>query len=174
MSAGRIALKFIDRSERALLLRRVALLWLFLLIGGCTSVHADVCPDLRPVADLYAVYEVVAVEKYRGGLTSREQAAAFVGREVELSAVLFRLGETTITPPWYEIRCHPVPREGEVTTDRWSNFYGHGTERRHIEVLDVFAADETYPGYRFEVIGPRELWRLYDGWLYRLHARVAD
>jgi hypothetical protein len=150
---------------------RVALLGLLALTGGCMSARANVCPDLRQVADLYAVYEVVAVEKYRGGLTSRVEAAAFVGQEVELSVELFRLGETTITQPRYEIRCHPVPVEGEVTTDRWSSFYGYGIERRHIEVLDVYATTETHPDYRFEVIGPRELWRLYDGWLYRLHAR---
>ena len=174
MSAGRVAPEFIEKAKWAQSLGYVALLGFSALIGGCMSAHANVCPDLRPVADLYAVYEFVAVEKYRGGLTSRVQAEASVGREVDLSEEFFRLGDTTITRPRYEIRCHPAPVEGEVTTDRWSSFYGYGTERRYVEVLEVFAADETHPGYRFEVIGPLELWRLYDGWLYRLHARVAD
>ena len=145
-----------------------------LLLSGCVPTHASVCPDIRPVTDLFAVYEVVAIEKYRGGLTSQIQAEAFVGREIEMSADLFRMVETTITQPRYQIRCHTVPAEGEVSTDRWSNFYGYKIDRRHVEVLDVFGIDDTNPEYRFEVISHWELWRLHDGWLYRLRPRAGE
>jgi len=151
---------------------RVALLGLLALAGGCISAPAIVCPDLRQADDLYAVYEAVAVEKYRGGLTTRVEAAAFVGQEVQLSAELFRLGDTTITQPRYEIHCYRVPSEGEVSTDRWSSFFGYGVERRPIEVLEVYAPTDTHPQYRCEVVGPGELWRLYDGWLYRPRKQV--
>jgi hypothetical protein len=174
MSAGRSATELIDKAEVARSFRNFALLGLLILVSSCVSARPNVCPDIRGVTDLYAMYDIVAVEKYRGGLTSRDQAEALSSREVELSAEQIRMGETTISQPRYEIRCHPAPVEGEVTTDRWSSFYGYGTERPYIEVLDVFAANDMHPSFRFEVIGPQELWRLYDGWLYRLHARVAD
>jgi hypothetical protein len=148
--------------------RKLGLLLGCLLLSGCMSTHTSVCPHICPVTELFAVYEVVAIEKYRGGLTTQIQAEALVDKEVNISADLFRMADATITQPSYQIRCHSTPNEGEVSTDRWSNFYGYKIDRRHIEVLDVFGNDETYPEYRFEVISDRELWWLHDGWLYRL------
>jgi hypothetical protein len=45
---------------------------------------------------------------------------------------------------------------------------------RQGQVLEVYAVDDAYPHYLLEVIGPQELWWLYDGWLFRLRARVTD
>jgi hypothetical protein len=144
------------------------------LLSGCMSTHASACPQIRPLTDLFAVYEVVAVEKYRGGFTSQTQAESLIGTQVEISMALFRMVDETITQPRYQIRCHTVPAEGEVSTDRWSTFYGYGIDRHHVEVLDVSRNEGAYPEYLFEVISPQELWRLHDGWLYRLHPRLEN
>ena len=144
------------------------------LLSSCMSTHASTCPQIRPLTDLFAVYKVVAVEKYRGGLTSQTQAESLVGTEVEISMALFRIVDETITQPKYQIRCHTVPAEGEASTDRWSNFYGYGIVRHHIEVLDVSGNEGAYPEYLFEVISPQELWWLLDGWLYRLRSPLGN
>jgi hypothetical protein len=145
-----------------------------ILLSGCMSTPASACPQIRPLSDLFAVYEVVAVEKYRGGLTSQTQAESLVGTEVEISMALFRMVDETITQPGYQIRCHTVPAEGEVSTDRWSNFYGYGMDRQYVEVLEVSENEGASLEYLFEVISPQELWRLHDGWLYRLRSRLEN
>jgi hypothetical protein len=151
----------------------IALLASFLL-SGCMPTHASACPQIHPVTGLFAVYEVVAIEKYRGGLTSQIQAESLVGTEVEISTELFRMADVTITQPRYQIRCHTVLAEGEVSTDRWSDFYGYGMDRHYVEVLEVSENEGASLEYLFEVISPQELWRLHDGWLYRLHSRIGN
>jgi hypothetical protein len=150
------------------------LLVVSLLLSGCMSTPASACPQIRPLSDLFAVYKVVAVEKYRGGLTSQTQAESLVGTEVEISMALFSMVDETITQPGYQIRCHTVPAEGEVSIDRWSDFYGYGMDRHYVEVLNVSGIEEDSLEYLFEVISPQELWRLHDGWLYRLRSRLVN
>ena len=156
------------------LTKYILLVWMLALPGGYASASNNLCADHHGLTEFYSLFEVAGVEKYRGGLTSRADAEAVIGQEMELSQGTFRLGHVTIEQPRYETRCHPLPEEGEVTRERGSVFYGYGTERRQIEILSVFAPNQTHPAYRFEVISPMELWRLYDGWLYRLHRRGAE
>ena len=139
-------------------------------LAGCMTAAAPLCSDTRTIAQLQSHYEIVSVEKFRGGLTSREDAERGVGLEVAVLADLFRLGEVVIDRPVYNLHCYPVPTtEGEVDPHRWSNFYGFKTDRRFIEVLAVYESESSErPNYRFEVIGADELWRMFDGWLFRL------
>ena len=166
MSANN-APNILDTNARRLTKGLIVLLASFLL-SGCISTHASACPQIRPLTELFAVYEVFAVEKYRGGLTSQSQAESLVSTEVEISMALFSMVDETIAQPRYQIRCHTVPAEGEVSTDRWGNFYGYGVDRDYVEVLEVSRDEGAYPEHLFEVISPSELWRLHDGWLYRL------
>ena len=152
----------------------ILLVWLLALPGGYASASNKPCTDLHGLAEFYSLFEVVSVEKYRGGLTSRTDAEAAIGQEMELSPGIFRLGHVTIEQPQYETHCHPKPAEGEVTQERGSVFYGYGIERRQIEIISVFVPKETHPAYRFELISRKELWRLYDGWLYRLQRREPE
>ncbi len=128
------------------------------------------CPGTWTIGQLQSRYEIVSVEKFRGGLTSREEAEGAVGLEVAILANRFRLGEVVIDRPAYKLQCYPAATtEGEVDPYRWSNFYGFHTARRFIEVLAVYdSGSSENPRYRFEVIGPDELWRMYDGWLFSL------
>jgi len=147
----------------------LAVLALPALTGGCTTATADGCPQIRPVDDVFATYVYSSAERYRGGLTTEAQANAAIGETVTVSSDTFRLGDTEIEHPRYEIQCHPARLdEGEVPVDRWSVFYGRGMERDYVEVLSVFAGGETYPEFTFEIIDSQTLWRLYDGWLYVL------
>ncbi len=141
-----------------------------LLIGSRAASGTPACPGVSSFDELQSRYEIVKVEKFRGGLTSREVAEADIGLEVVILPSHFRFGDVIIERPAYERLCYPVPAgEGEVDPHRWSNFYGFRTERRFIEVLAVHEPDSSHgPRYRFEVIAPDELWRTYDGWLFTL------
>ena len=66
-----------------------------------------------------------------------------------------------------------------MSRERWSSFYGFGMDRAAIEVLDVYDPAEhgSGPDFRFEIVegrSGRELWEMYDGWLYRVKARPMD
>lgn len=127
--------------------------------------------------DMYiGTYTVVAVENYGGGLTTEAAAKSRIGQDVVVSKDTFKVRDTTIARPSYSIACYPMPkREGEVPVDRWSNFYGFGTDRSVVEVLEVQdpALNDSAPEFHLEVVKTDEgieLWELYDGWLFRLVA----
>jgi hypothetical protein len=140
------------------------------LVPSLTAFGAPSCPGTWTIDQLQSRYEIVSAEKFRGGLTSREEAEGTVGLEVAILADRFRLGEVVIDRPAYKLQCYPVATtEGEVDPYRWSNFYGFHTARRFIEVLAVYESESSENArYRFEVIGPDELWRMFDGWLFSL------
>lgn len=121
-------------------------------------------------------YTVMAVENYGGGLTTEAAAKSRIGQNVVVSKNTFRIRDTAIARPTYSISCYPMPkREGEVAVDRWSNFYGFGTDRSVIEVLEVQdpVLNDAAPELHLEVIKGEdgiELWELYDGWLFRMKA----
>lgn len=161
-----------DRARRGWHRRslRAPALLVALLHAGASASGQPVCSDTWTIEQLQGRYEIVGVEKFRGGLTSREEAERGIGLHVAVLADRFRLGDDAIDRPAYELACHPVATaEGEIDPDRWSNFYGFRTDRRVIEVLEVHdPGGSDNPRYRFEVIGAGELWRTYDGWLFRL------
>ena len=119
MSAGSGRQHHWGRSRSLFRKRLLAVLVLPFLAGSCTTATAVGCPEIRPVADVFATYVYVGVERYRGGLTTEAQANAMIGQSIDVSADVFRLGDTEIPQPRYEIECHPArPEEGEVPVDR--------------------------------------------------------
>ena len=143
--------------------------------GALHALAATGCSSDEDAEKFLATYKVIAVEKYGGGLTSEAAAKGRIGQLLVLSKGKFELRGATISQPNYRVSCHPVPLEGEVPQERWSNFYGFDADRKVIEVLDVYDPHEhsSDPDFRFEVVegkGGRELWEMYDGWLYRMKA----
>lgn len=140
---------------------------------------ANPCARMPAMAELMGRYRVVSFERFRGGLTSREEAAARVGTEVLLSTAEFKLGGKTVASPKYDLVCHHFSREeSEVPTDEerlLSTFHGYGTDRQVVWELEISASQGDFY-YAFEVVrgdGRTELWDLSDGWIYFMHP-VAD
>jgi hypothetical protein len=134
--------------------------------------EAEVCASAPSIAELMGRYRVVSVERYRGGLTSREEALARVGERVLLSDAELNLYGRTLVAPRYNLLCHRFSREeGEVPTNEerlLSTFYGYRSDREVVWELEV-SADNGEFYYAFEVVpsnGGIELWDLSDGWIY--------
>ena len=123
----------------------------------------------KDVTELYGTYVIVDVARYRGGFTTRQEAEATIGQEVVVSYQAYRFLHFTVETPSYKVHCYPDQPEGHVTPrhERWSNFYGFGTDRDGIEILEVYDSDDDLWSY-FEVISADELWKPYDGWLYMM------
>lgn len=140
---------------------------------------ASACDQAPAVADLMGLYRVMSVERFRGGLTTREEALARVGAQVLLSGAEFRIDSNEVASPQYKLVCHQFSREeGEVPTTEerlLSTFYGYGRDREVVWELEISAEQGSFY-YAFEVVqgdGGTELWDLNDGWIYFMHS-VAD
>lgn len=149
--------------------RNIVTLLVFMLLGGCTGRSEATCAG-PTVESFFGVYEVENARQYRGGLTTEEQAKERIGGEVVLSETLVSSDFVVIEQPQYAVRCYPAePSEGEVPTQKWSNFYGLGPDRDSIDVLEVYAENDPKdePSYYFEIVD-NNLWELFDGWVYEL------
>lgn len=140
-----------------------------MLVSGCAEESRAECTQ-KPLESLLGAYDVKQASRYRGGLTTEETAQERVGSEVRIETNQMISEFASIEQPRYEVECYPmVEKEGEVTDQRFSNFYGVGLERDSINVLKVYAegAPKGEPSYYFEIVND-ELWEFYDGWLYTL------
>lgn len=133
-----------------------------------------------PLEGILDSYQVLSVEKYRGGLTTREEARARIGSDVIITANRFSLDDRESSAPRYSLQCHDITRsEGEVPTGRerlLGPFFGLGADRE--VVWEITVEDGRSGDYlaAFEVVpqgGSFELWRLYDGWVYVLSSAGA-
>lgn len=133
------------------------------------NIFADsACQDWQELTGEYAVVEV---SRYRGGLTSLEEAKGRIGEKAIVAERNFSIWDKEdYIDPHYEIACYPVPQEeGEVPMpwERRGNFYGFGVDREVITVFSVTPEKEEGPRYHFEVVSD-ELWFFFDGWLYQM------
>lgn len=126
---------------------------------------------------LYGVYEVAHIERYRGGLTSREEAFKQLDTLVKVEKSEFSFWDGTVYEnPIYEIKEHSVLNlEGTVPSpsEKFGNFYGYGQEREKIRTLSVYSQEPNNPPYMFEVVED-SLWMFLDGWFYRLERISSD
>lgn len=150
---------------------------LTLILSFPSSANAESTDDNDVLESLYGIYAVENIERYRGGLTSREEASLLVDRLVTIkpSELLFWDGAVCANPV-YEINSHVgINSEGHIpsATEKYGNFYGYGIEREVIRTLSVNCQQSSEVSYLFEVVGD-ELWVFLDGWLYRLEKTSID
>lgn len=143
----------------------------FLLLALAMAQAAEPsCPEAHRLDGLWGRYEIVGYERYGGSLLSKEKVAELARGKLEFQADYFRLRGTELKAPHYKLKCQPAVAEGSVPSpsDRFSNFYGFGMERKTIKFIDVYSEKAArHPLHRLEVVGD-ELWELYAGWLFKM------
>lgn len=126
---------------------------------------------------IYGEYNIESVERYRGGLTSREQASSHLNTHVSINEDEFVFWNGVIyRDPVYEIENYAsLSEEGNVPgpSERYGNFYGYGQEREEIRVINVRSQEANSQPYMFEVV-EGELWLFLDGWFYRFKKILSD
>lgn len=146
----------------------VVLCLLCFLVGCASDSNAGEC-SIKSVDDLYSKYVVVDAIRYRGGLTTEEQAKSYIGSEMFFLKNNFLIRGVSISNPQYKLLCEFPLEEGEIPDKRRSYFYGFNTSRPFVSVLDVYdPSDSTgYPYVNLEIVDD-QIWNLYDGWLYKM------
>ncbi len=154
------------------MVRYFLILMLSLISAGCFAVDGNKarssCAEIS-LNDLYSSYKIFDVVKYGGGLTTEASAKDRIGKEVVVEHETFKVRDFVISNPSYELDCYPLPKEGEVSVNRWSNFYGFGSNRTSIKVLHVYDEDDVAdePSINLELVNG-QLWEMYDGWIYKM------
>lgn len=146
----------------------LASLLALLVVAPLVALADCSCPILRDVIGEYTTMEVT---RYRGGLTSTEEAEQRIGERTKVSGNTFSLwGEVEYDEPYYEVACRSGRQEeGEVAvpSERWGSFYGFGDDRDVIVILYVLPAENEGARLSLEIVGD-ELWFFHDGWFYRM------
>jgi hypothetical protein len=149
----------------------------FFVLIPLSSIYADEIEKDASLEALYGEYFVANVERYRGGLTSSEEALKQVDTLVTLKESDFSFWDgTNYENPVYEIEDHPVSRgEGNVPSsdERFGSFYGYGHERDNIRTINVYSKESSKSPYMFEMVED-ELWMFLDGWFYRLERASSE
>ncbi|QNI01816.1 hypothetical protein HXW73_02050 [Halomonas sp. SH5A2] len=149
----------------------------FVFLMPFSSAYAGGVEEGELLEKLYGVYEVADIERYRGGLTSREEAFKQLDRLVKVKKGEFLFWDGNIYEnPIYEIKGHSVLNmEGDVpsASEKFGNFFGYGQEREKIRTLSVYSQEPNEPPYMFEVV-EGNLWMFLDGWFYRLERIPSD
>ncbi|KPQ01913.1 hypothetical protein [Marinobacter sp. HL-58] len=154
------------------MVRYFLIFMLSLISAGCFAVDSNepgsICSD-SSLDNLYSRYEIFEVVKYGGGLTAESSAKGRRGEKVIIERDTFQVRDLIISNPSYELACYPLPNEGEVDVNRWSNFYGFGANRTSIEVLHVYEEGDSTgePSINLELVNS-QLWEMYDGWVYKM------
>ena len=141
-----------------------------------SSRNAEVRASVRD-EPLFGIYVITDYTRYRGGLTPETSARGQVDTEAIISRDLYAVLKARIPNPRYAIRYYEDLPEGEVPCGQrrlLSNFWGFGTERDGVTVLDVYQASQGELPYLYlEVIDNDTLWVGYDGWLFQLRRKGA-
>ncbi len=157
---------------RTSMFRHILVLVMCLLSQFCLAVDGSKgrssCSE-NSLDSLYSRYEIFEVVKYGGGLTAESSVKGRLGEKVIVERDTFQVRDLVISNPYYELACYPLPNEGEVDANRWSNFYGFGLNRTSIEVLHVYDEDDVTvePSVNLELVNG-QLWEMYDGWVYKM------
>lgn len=92
-------------------------------------------------------------------------------KKISILTHKFQFDTSIIENPVYKIKCYlgSLP-EGNVPDKRFSFFYGFDTERKYIEVLEIYDPNDprgtmSYPRFYLEISGGK-LWNLTNDFLY--------
>jgi hypothetical protein len=149
---------------------------LFLLVFTSTASYAAKkipCAEGSNITPYLGTYKVTGMMQYQTGRTTETEAKKKMEREMILSEKLFSIGDFFVEHPSYQLKCYQLPEgEGEVPlrSERWSNFYGLGLDRKIIKELKIYDLKNQTNSSKFslEIIDNDEIWEMLTtgGWLY--------
>jgi hypothetical protein len=149
---------------KSLHIRSICLL-LFTFISSNSYAEKNSCPEGNNIAPYFGTYKVVDVAEF-GNLPTEATVKENIGKEMVLSKNLFHIGvvQVSISNPVYKLKCYKQTAEEEgnvpLRTERWSNFYGFGMDRKIIKVLEGYDVkkDVINPLTKIELIDFDEVW----------------
>ena len=136
---------------------------------GCANSRSTTERPVNVAADsparILGTWTITKVQKYRGGLTSEQEANALVGKRMEVGRERFVFPGSDVQNPKYAFRrVDNRPEEGVVPSEQTSSFFGYRTDREFVDVVDVSDAEGPYCS--FELIETNVLLFPDDGWFY--------
>lgn len=144
--------------------------FLILVSSGCYAESTDKSSDINSVSsidELYGVWVISNIEKYRGGITTEIEASSLINKEVIISKSKFNFAGDNIYNPKYKYsHIVTVPEEGVVLDVKTTAFYGYKDEREYVDLFSVYEDGSVY--MNFEVLGTDSLIVPDDGWIYML------
>jgi len=148
--------------------RYVTILMIVFFSGGCTA-SDKLTPSCSTIelSDYYSNYIIFDVVSYGGGLTTESEANQWLGSEVVLNKSQFKIRDVVISNPTYKVLCYPQLEEGNVDTNRFSDFHGFAMDRKSIDVVEVYGKGDvpTEPYLKLEIV-KGQVWDAHDGFMY--------
>jgi hypothetical protein len=132
----------------------IMILLSILLLVGCINAEENESKkapstnnnDIMKVETHFGKYYITGYEKYGGGITTDEYANNLINTEVIISEKLFKIGESEIKNPKYEISIYNMPKkEGIIIPRDLSIFYGIEDNRKIIYKLSIFDPEDAEP-----------------------------
>ena len=129
-------------------------------------------PSISP-EDLFGTYVITEYARFCDGRSPEADAKKQIGTQLVVSKEVFSMRDILIRVPQYKIRYYEPLIEGEVPQGarrRLSSFYGFGSERDGVTVLEVHkSGNGGQLARRLEVIDGDTLWDAgYSAsWLYQ-------
>ena len=126
--------------------------------------EASVIPD-----HYFGEYCVTGFKTYRGGITTDEEAANYVGTKVIIAKDRYvSLGLELNNPVYQYVKSKRVSVEGEIP-EKDSFFFGLYPDREYRWEIQVFEPDDLeYPFTRFEIISDGNYFETFDGHVYNI------
>ena len=146
----------------------ISLILTFLIsISACASNNDAECDNIEP-STYFGNYSVSSEEKYTASIRDiRKINTSRTGQHTTINNDLFEHKDIKLDNPIYKIICEGINnKEGEVTADKHSNFYGYAKDRKEIRLINIYDSNSGELEYSFEIV-KNELWDLYDGWIYK-------
>jgi hypothetical protein len=143
------------------------ILTLLISISACASNNDAECSNIKPNT-YFGSYSVLSEEKYTASIRDiRKINTSRNGQHTTINADLFEHQDIKLDNPTYKVTCKDINNtEGEVTTNKHSNFYGYANDRKEIRLINIYDSNSGELEYSFEIV-KNELWDLYDGWIYK-------
>jgi len=140
------------------------------IANGCVAENTDVVSDVgiceksEIMESFYGVFHFKEMQRYSGGILKNKSVEDLVKRPVTIQDNNFSIIDIDVQAPSYKLICERAFVEGNVSSNRTSLFYGFGSERNEIHLVEVYKE-----GHLVAVIEiyMEEIWFLFDGWLIK-------
>jgi len=141
----------------------ILFLYVVFFVFGCSVESFENSQKKINTETIIGKWKIDKIQKYRGGMTSEDEAKTFIGNLITISKEKFNFLDNIVEKPKYKIiKILNKANEGVVGNKSLSSFYGYKTERKYIYQLVIYENDEIYMECE---IDEDCLLFFYDGWI---------